>query len=91
MLPGSRHEPPLLQRPNAAPTGFSQVLGDPPVGAGEPAAPQQSLFVRQTSPVGLQPEGGWQTLKPFAPPYGPHEREQQLCSHSDPASVAVPV
>jgi hypothetical protein len=62
MLPGSRHAVPFSQRPNSLPTGLLHVLGDPPVGCGEPAEPQQSLSVRQTSPVGRQPEGGWQTL-----------------------------
>jgi len=56
--PGSRHAPPLSQRPNSAPGGLLHVFGIPPVGAGEPAAPQQSLSRRQISPVGRQPEGG---------------------------------
>jgi hypothetical protein len=40
-------------------------------------SPQQSLSTRQSSPSGWHPDGFWQTLLPFWPPTGPHEREQQ--------------
>jgi hypothetical protein len=45
----------------------------------------------QISPMGWQPDGGWQTLKPFCPPIGPQAREQQDASHcTDPAGHTVP-
>jgi hypothetical protein len=43
----------------------------------EHVSPQQSLSARQSSPTGWHPDGFWQTLFPFWPPVGPHEREQQ--------------
>jgi hypothetical protein len=43
----------------------------------EQVSPQQSLVARQSSPTGWHPDGFWQTLLPFRPPVGPHEREQQ--------------
>lgn len=60
MLPGSRHFIPLSQRPNSwVGEPFEQLTG-PSTGGGDPAEPQQSLSVLQSSPVGEQPEGGWQ-------------------------------
>lgn len=98
MLPGSRHAPPLSQRPNSAVgVAFEQTTGPStwtPASA-EPAQPQQSLLLRQTSPVGRQPDGGWHTLKPESAPKVPHDREQQLWSQAPddvpPSVVAPPV
>jgi hypothetical protein len=68
MLPGSRQALPLSQRPySSVAAAFEHVTG-PLSGCGEPDHPQQSLSARQTSPVGAQPDGGWQTRNPdFAP------------------------
>jgi hypothetical protein len=84
--PGSRHARPLSQRPNSC-VGelFAHVTG-PLSGGGAPDHPQQSLSARQISPVGAQPEGGWQTRYPGAAPVGAHEREQ----HSPPQGGGVP-
>jgi hypothetical protein len=95
MLPGSRHEPPLSQRPNSdVGVAFEQWTG-PSTGGGAPDHPQQSLSTRQTSPVGRHPDGGWQTLNPESAPKNPQEREQQVWSHGNapvaPASPSVPV
>jgi hypothetical protein len=52
MLPGSRHAPPLSQRPiSCVASAFEQVT-KPFFGSGEPDQPQQSLSTRQISPVG---------------------------------------
>lgn len=68
MLPGSRHAVPLSQRPNSF-VGLDLLQKTGPFfGSGDPDQPQQSLSTRQTSPVGWQPDGGWQTRKPFKPP-----------------------
>jgi hypothetical protein len=58
MLPGSRQDPPLSQRPNSAVADAFEQWTGPSSGSGEPDQPQQSLSARHTSPVGLQPEGG---------------------------------
>jgi hypothetical protein len=50
----------------------------------EHGRPQQSVSARQSSPVGWQPEGVWQTLKPLSPPVAPHAREQHDWSHTTP-------
>ena len=42
----------------------------------EQGTPQQSLSFLQSSPVGWQPEGFWQTFSLFWPPVGPQAREQ---------------
>jgi hypothetical protein len=52
MLPGSRHAPPLSQRPNSAVIDAFEQWTKPAFGSGEPDHPQQSLSTRQTSPVG---------------------------------------
>jgi len=52
MLPGSRQEPPLSQRPNSAVLDAFEHVTKPDFGSGEPDQPQQSLSARQTSPVG---------------------------------------
>jgi hypothetical protein len=63
MAPAGRQELPLSQRPTGS-LGFSllQVTPDP-VGRGP--APQQSLSIWQSSPVGRQPLGGWQMKRPL--------------------------
>lgn len=43
----------------------------------DPDHPQQSLSLRHTSPVGLQPDGGSHTRNVESAPKKPHEREQQ--------------
>jgi hypothetical protein len=68
MLPGSRHAPPLSHRPNACVgEDFAHVTG-PLTGGGAPDHPQQSLLVRHTSPVGLQPDAGSHTSSPPVAP-----------------------
>jgi hypothetical protein len=47
----------------------------------EHGTPQQSLSFWQSSPVGWQPDGFWQTFSPFCPPVGPQAREQHDASH----------
>jgi hypothetical protein len=70
---------------------FTHVVGFPPFGPGAPDQPQQSLSTRQISAIGWQPEGCWQTLKPFWPPVGPQAREQHDCSHcTEPDGQTVP-
>jgi hypothetical protein len=82
---------PLSHRPNVAPGAFAQTtsLDWPPpetfVEPGEPITPQQSASFWQSSPVGRQPLGGWQTRTPL-PPKGAHERLQ----HSPPHIGSVP-
>jgi hypothetical protein len=74
--PASRHAVPLSQRPNSCVgLDFAHVTG-PFSGGGAPDHPQQSLSLRQISPVGAQPEGGWQIMKPGPAPVGAHTREQ---------------
>jgi hypothetical protein len=58
MLPGSRHELPLLQRPNSCVGEAFEHSTAPVTGGGAPDHPQQSLSFRQISPVGEQPDGG---------------------------------
>lgn len=90
MLPGSRHALPLSQRPNScAGDDFAHVTG-PFTGGGAPDHPQQSLSLRQISPVGAQPEGGWQTRKPGAAPVGAHTREQHVPPQDGRVPVVVP-
>ena len=78
MLPGSRHAPPLSQRPSACEGDDFEHVTAPFTGGGAPDHPQQSLSVRHTSPVGLQPDGGSHTSRPPFAPNGPQEREQQF-------------
>jgi len=78
MLPGSRQAMPLSQRPNSwVGDAFAHVTG-PLTGSGAPDHPQQSLSFRHISPVGEQPDGGWQTRKPGAAPAGAQTREQHV-------------
>jgi hypothetical protein len=64
IAPAGLHALPLSQRPIVAPAAFAQctsVVFPPPelsVEPGAPGAPQQSLSVRQSSPVGRHPLGG---------------------------------
>lgn len=74
MLPGSRHAVPLSQRPNSSVELFFAQSTSLSVGF----HPQQSLPARQSSPVGWQPDGCWQTRKPAKAPAYPHDREQQF-------------
>jgi len=78
IAPGWRHALPFEQRPYSAVGDDFEHTTSPSNGGSEPAAPQQSSVVRQTSPVGLQPEGGWHTRNPFSAPKKPQDREQQL-------------
>ena len=67
IMPGSLHELPACpQRPYSSVTFvLLQTVGCPSFGSGDPAQPQQSLSARQSSAIGWQPDGFWQTLKPF--------------------------
>jgi hypothetical protein len=76
MLPGSRHAVPLSQRPNSWVSVDFEHWTAPLTGAGAPDHPQQSLSLRQISPVGEQPDGGWQMKKPPLAPVGAQTREQ---------------
>jgi hypothetical protein len=90
MLPGSRHAVPLSHRPNScAALLFAQVTA-PFTGGGAPDQPQQSESLRQSSPVGEQPEGGWQTRKPPFAPVGAHTREQHVPPHEGAPPSVVP-
>jgi hypothetical protein len=90
MLPGSRQTVPLSQRPNSwVGDDFAQVTA-PLTGGGAPDQPQQSLSLRHISPVGEQPDGGWQMRKPGAAPLGAQTREQQVPPHAGGVEVDVP-
>lgn len=87
MAPAGAQALPCAQRPSVAPGSLLQctsvVFPPPPdfVDPGAPGAPQQSLSVWQSSPVGWHPLGGWQTYAPVGA-YGRHERLQQSPPHS---------
>jgi hypothetical protein len=70
--------------PMALPGEISQVTLPSP-GRPVPAAPQQSLVLRQRSPFTWQPLAGWQTFTPVGP-YGAQSRLQ----HPLQASQSVP-
>jgi hypothetical protein len=81
----------LSQRPTGSlglPFAQCTLLSAPPVGV--PGAPQQSLSVWQSSPVGRQPLGGSQ-MKTWVWPYGAHDRLQQFPPHAgNPPSPTPP-
>ena len=83
MAPAGLQALPLSQRPTTS-VGFALAQLPTPVWPCTPPNPQQSASPRQTSPVGRQPLGGWQTSTPVL--YGAHERLQQL-----PPQVGTPV
>jgi hypothetical protein len=89
MLPGSRHTVPLSQRPNSWVADALEQETAPLTGGGEPAEPQQSLSLRQSSPVGEQPDGGSQMKMPPALPLGAHTREQHVPPHEGAPASAV--
>jgi hypothetical protein len=100
MAPAGEHALPLSQRPTAAVgLDFAQwtfVISPRGLPFGTPGAPQQSLSVVQSSPVGWQPLGGWQMSRPVM--YGAHARLQHEPPHcgrppstsTTPPSGAVP-
>ena len=91
IAPAGEHLFPLSQRPTGSLAfAFEQCtsLAAPPVGV--PGAPQQSLSIRQSSPVGRHPVGGSQMKTPVGA-YGAHARLQQLPPHAGrPPSPTVP-
>lgn len=89
MLPGSRHTVPLSQRPNSCVAEAFEQLTAPLTGGGDPVEPQQSLSVRQSSPVGEQPDGGSQMKIPLTLPLGAQIREQQVPPHEGAPASAV--
>jgi hypothetical protein len=60
IAPDARHAVPFVQRPTASVGALSQMTS-PLLPPGLNAEPQQSASVRQVSPVGRHPVGGWQT------------------------------
>jgi hypothetical protein len=78
MLPGSRHACPLSHRPNCCAGDDFEHVTAPFTGGGEPAEPQQSLSVAQSSPVGEHPDGGWQIMSLPDVAVGAHTREQHV-------------
>jgi hypothetical protein len=89
MLPGSRHIVPLSQRPNSCVADALAHETGPSTGGGEPADPQQSLSVRQSSPVGEHPDGGSQMKNPPTLPLGAQTREQHVPPHEGAPASAV--
>jgi hypothetical protein len=89
IAPAGRHAMPLSQRPTGS-LAFALLQLPVPVWPLMPSKPQQSASERQTSPVGRQPLGGWQTSTP--PRYGAQARLQQSPPHAGtPASfLATP-
>ena len=86
MAPAGRHAWPLSQRPTGS--FVLALLHTTPDEFGVPTPPQQSASVRQSSPVGWQPLGGWQMKS--APLYGAQARLQQSPPHAGtPASIDV--
>jgi hypothetical protein len=75
--PGLLHELPFPHRPNGS-VDFCFWHCRPPA----MRLPQQSEFVWQSSPSGLQPDGSSQILTPPVAPLNPHDREQQLVSQA---------
>jgi hypothetical protein len=73
MAPAGLHALPLSHRPTAAPGSLLQL--PTPVTPSVPPKPQQSESLRQSSPVGRQPLGGWQIKTPLL--YGAQARLQQ--------------
>jgi hypothetical protein len=63
IAPAGRQALPLSQRPTAS-LGFDLLQLPVPVWFWMPPKPQQSASVRQTSPVGRHPLGGWQMNRP---------------------------
>src|SRR5262245_30784906 len=78
MLPGSRHAPPLSQRPNSCVWSFFEQATGWLTGCGAPDQPQQSLSFRQISPVGAHPDAGSQINSPAGAPVGAQTREQHF-------------
>jgi len=84
IAPAGEHALPFVQRPKAAPPSLLHVtLERSP--SGNVVDPQQSTSSLHSSPVGLQPLGGWQTKTPVGA-YGRQDRLQ----HSPPHSGSVP-
>ena len=63
IAPAGRHALPLSQRPTGS-LGFDLLHEPVPVEPCTPPNPQQSASLRQISPVGRHPLGGWQTKSP---------------------------
>jgi hypothetical protein len=75
MAPAGLHALPLSQRPTGS-VATPLLQWPVPVCPWMPPKPQQSESVRQTSPVGRHPLGGWQMSTPLV--CGAHARLQQL-------------
>jgi hypothetical protein len=75
--------------PTAAPGSISQTTLPSP-GNPVPAAPQQSVVLRQRSPFTWQPLAGWHTFTPVGP-YGAQRRLQHplQASHSVPSTPSL--
>jgi hypothetical protein len=78
MAPAGRHAFPLSQRPTGS-LGLPLLQFPTPVEPWMPPKPQQSESVLQISPVGRQPLGGWQTMRPER--CGAHARLQHSPPH----------
>lgn len=82
-LPGGEHVLPFAQRPGVvAVAPLQTTLVVPP--NGRFAEPQQSPSAMQTSPVGLQPDAGWQIRNPVV------NGLQDLLQHTPPHVGSAP-
>jgi hypothetical protein len=86
--PAARHACPLSQRPTGS-LGLFLEQRTLPLPPGSPGAPQQSRSVRQISPAGRQPLGGWHTGTPVGP-NGAHARLQHSPPHAGMATPPSP-
>jgi hypothetical protein len=95
MTPGMLQTLPFEQRPNSwvgTPLAQVTVFGLPLTLSifGEPDHPQQSLSFLQISPVGAQPDAGWQIRKPWAAPLPAQILVQHSPPHDGTGSSASP-